>query len=101
MRIRALVLALCGAVSLALLPAGAHAFEIQGEDSDLPASPAEALGLNPVYALPQFEGSSLAMPYSSSTSDAGYISDYGNSIAIPAPGISQPTPAWQSSPFFR
>lgn len=101
MRTRALVLALCGAASLALLPAGAQAFEIQGEDAELPQSPAEALGLNPVYTLPQFEGSSLAMPYASSPSDAGFVSDYGNSIAIPAPGLSQPVPAWQSSPFFR
>jgi hypothetical protein len=101
MRIRAFVLALCGAASLALLPVGAQAFEIQGEDTDLPESAAEALGLNPIYTLPQFEGSSLAMPYSSSASDAGYVSDYGNSIAIPAPGLSQPTPAWQSSPYFR
>ena len=67
-----------------MLPAGAQAFEIQGEDTDLPESPAEALGLNPVYTLPQFEGSSLAMPYSSSASDAGFVSDYGNAIAIPA-----------------
>ena len=101
MRIRAIVLALCGAASLALLSAGAQAFEIQGEDSDIPESPAEALGLNPVYTLPQFEGSSLAMPYASSPDDTGFVSDYGNSIAIPAPGLSQPTPAWQSSPFFR
>lgn len=101
MRIRATVLALCGAASLALLPMGAQAFEIQGEDAQIPKSPAEHYGLDQVYTLPQFEGSSLAMPYSSSSSTGGNVSDYGNSIAIPAPGLSQPTPAWQSSPFFR
>lgn len=99
MRTRALILALCGAASLALLPAGAQAFEIQGEDADTPTSTAEALGLNPVYTLPQFEGSSLAMPYTSSPSDTGFVSDYGNSIPIPAPGVTQPTPAWASGPF--
>jgi hypothetical protein len=41
------------------------------------------------------------MPYNSTSTDGGFVSDYGNSIAIPAPGMSQPTPAWQSSPFFR
>lgn len=96
MRIRATVLALCGAASLALLPVGAQAFEIQGENADIPETPAEALGLNPIYSLPKFEGNSLAMPYSSSASDAGFVSDYGNSIAIPMPGVSQPTPAWQA-----
>jgi len=101
MRKRALIMALFGAASLALLPAGAQAFEIQGENADIPESAAEYHGLNPIYTLPQFEGSSLAMPYSSAPSDAGFVSDYGNSIAIPAPGISQPVPAWQSSPYFR
>ena len=99
---RKLVLVLCGAAGLALLPAGAQAFEIQGGGENMPGSAAEFHGLNPVYTLPQFEGSSLAMPYSSKTdSGSTSISDYGNSIPIPAPGISQPTPAWASSPFFR
>jgi len=97
MKIRGLVIALFGAASLALLPAGAQAFEIQGEDTDTPGSTAEALGLNPIYTLPKFEGSSLAMPYNSTSNDMGFVSDYGNSIAIPVPGLSQPTPAWRSS----
>ena len=101
MTIRALVLALIGAAGLALLPAGAMAFEIQGEEAELPKSAAEYHGLNPVYTLPQFEGSSLAMPYNSTNEYNGYVSDYGNSIAIPVPGLSQPTPAYQSGAFFR
>lgn len=101
MRIRALVLALSGAAGLALLPAGAIAFEIQGENAELPKSAAEYHGLSPIYSRPQFEGSSLAMPYSSTSSDDGFVSDYGNSIAIPVPGLSQPTPAYQSGAFFR
>ncbi len=97
-----LVLVLCGAAGLALLPTGVQAFEIQGGGEKMPGSAAEFHGLNPVYTLPQFEGSSLAMPYSSkSDSGSASVSDYGNSIPIPAPGISQPTPAWASSPFFR
>jgi hypothetical protein len=99
MRNFSLILALCGAAALALLPVGAQAFEIQGEDTEIPDSAAEFHGLAPVYTLPQFEGSSLAMPYTSSSNDSGFVSDYGNSIPIPAPGVSQPSPAWQSSPF--
>jgi len=95
-----LVLVLCGAVGLALAPAGAQAFEIQGEDANVPESAAEFHGLNPVYSLPKFEGSSLAMPYANS-GGTGSVSDYGNAIPIPGPGIDQPTPAWATSPFFR
>lgn len=99
---RNLVLALCGAASLALLPAGAIAFEIQGENAELPKSAAEYHGLNPVYTMPQFEGSSLAMPFNDGGSSiSGFVSDYGNAIAIPAPGVSQPTPAYRSGAFFR
>lgn len=101
MTIRALVLALCGVAGLAFLPAGAIAFEIQGQDAELPKSAAEYHGLNPVYSLPKFEGSSLAMPFNSKSGDSGFVSDYGNAIAIPVPGLSQPTPAYQSGAFFR
>ena len=103
MRTLGLVLVLCGAAGLALLPASANAFEIQGEGDKLPESPAEFHGLAPGYTvLPQFEGNSLAMPYNNSgTGYSGHVSDYGNSISIPAPGMSQPTPAYATSPFFR
>jgi len=101
MTMRAFFFALCGASSLALLPLRAQAFEIQGKDADLPKSAAEYHGLDPVYTMPQFEGSSLAMPYANSSGSSGFVSDYGNGIAIPAPGVSQPTPAWQSGAFFR
>jgi hypothetical protein len=98
---RHLVLVLCGAVGLALAPVGASAFEIQGEDAEIPESAAEYHGLSPAYTLPQFEGSSLAMPYNSSAYSSGAVSDYGNSIPIPAPGIDQPAPAWAISPLAR
>ena len=87
-------LVLCGAIGLVLLPARASAFEIQGKDAELPKSPAEYHGLAPAYSLPRFEGSSLAMPYNSSGDLSGYVSNYGNSIPIPAPGVDQPSPAW-------
>ena len=86
---------LCAAAGLAMLPAGASAFEVQGEGDKLPQSPAEFHGLSG-HGLPQFEGSSLAMPYNSNESSfSGHVSDYGNGIAIPMPGLSQPTPAFQ------
>ncbi|MGH6734991.1 MAG: hypothetical protein ACRECX_02770 [Methyloceanibacter sp.] len=100
MKYRGLVLVLCGAAGLALLPASASAFEIQGEGEKVPGSAAEFYGLNGTYTLPKFDGYSLAMPYSSSTStDSSHVSDYGNSIPIPAPGISQPAPAYMRGPF--
>ncbi|MFW2391355.1 MAG: hypothetical protein ACTSRM_03700 [Alphaproteobacteria bacterium] len=89
-----LSLVLCGALGLALLPARVSAFEIQGQDAELPKSAAEYHGLTPTYTMPRFEGSSLAMPYSSSNSLEGHISDYGNSITIPGPGVDQAAPAW-------
>ena len=98
---RAFYLALVAASSLALMPLSAGAFEIQGENAEIPRSSAEALGLSPNYSMPQFEGSSLAMPFANGGESSGFVSDYGNGIAIPAPGISQPTPAWQSGAFFR
>ena len=39
-------------------------------------------------------GSSLALPYIGKTDSSAFFSDYGNGIAIPAPGVDQPTPAW-------
>lgn len=98
---RASYFALVAAASLALAPVSAGAFEIQGEDAEIPTSTAEHLGLSPTHSLPQFEGSSLAMPFANSGEGSEFASDYGNAIAIPAPGISQPTPAWRSGPFFR
>jgi len=97
-----LVLVLCATAGLALLPARAYAFEIEGGGASDPDDAAKFESLSPVYVLPQFEGSSLAMPYSNSgTGISGHVSDYGNSISIPAPGMSQPTPAYATSPFFR
>jgi hypothetical protein len=97
-----LVLMLCAAAGLALLPASANAFEIQGGGENVPDSAAEFHGLPQAYVMPKFEGSSLAMPYTGNdTGISGHISDYGNTLSIPAPGMSQPTPAYATSPFFR
>jgi hypothetical protein len=43
------------------------------------------------------KGSSLALPYIGQA-DSAYISDYGNAIPIPGPGIDRPSPAWAYSP---
>ena len=99
MRNLGLVLVLCGAAGLAFAPVGANAFEIQGQDQKIPKSAAEYLGLSPTYTLPKFDGYSLAMPYNSSSEEGGYVSDYGNAISIPGPGIDRPVPAWASGPF--
>jgi hypothetical protein len=89
-----LVLALCAAAGFVLAPVCASAFEIQGGDEATPQSPAaQYQGFEQTYVLPDFKGSSLAMPYSSK-SESGNVSDYGNGISIPAPGVDQPAPAW-------
>jgi hypothetical protein len=99
---RHLLRPLCVAAGLVLLPFGAQAFEVFGEDASISEGAAPFTSLNQGYVLPEFKGYSLAMPYSSSGDSAGmHYSDYGNAIPIPGPGISQPTPAWASSPFFR
>jgi hypothetical protein len=43
------------------------------------------------------KGSSLALPYIGKA-DSEFITDYGNAIQIPAPGIDKPAPAWALSP---
>ncbi|MGH6864739.1 MAG: hypothetical protein ACREDO_00810 [Methyloceanibacter sp.] len=88
------------AVGLAYVPDSVQAFEIQGEDAKLPQTPAEFHGLGKDLPQPDFNGSSLAMPFSGD-GDGGQISDYGNSIPIPGPGIDAPAPAWSYRPSFR
>jgi hypothetical protein len=92
MKYLSLVLVLCGMASLAAAPA--RAFDVQGQNANLQdgvnqfSSPADPF-LNPDFT----KGSSLALPYIGSA-DSGFISDYGNSIPIPAPGIDRGAPAW-------
>ena len=96
MKYLSLVLVLCGVASLATAPV--RAFDIQGENATLQD------GSTPFVSPPnQFinsdysKGSSLALPYIGSA-DSDYISDYGNAIPIPGPGIDKPSPAWAYSP---
>jgi hypothetical protein len=95
-----LVLVLCGAASLALLPGSADAFEIQGAQPDNPNVSTHFAQPESMFLSPEFKGYSLATPYSSSQ-DSPYASSYGNAIPIPAPGVDQPAPAWALSPGFR
>ena len=94
MRNLGLVLVFCGAFGLAFAPGGAFAFEIQGEGENLPEHPAAKFQSLNTYVLPEFHGSSLAMPYNSKSDGSGFASDYGNAIPIPAPGVDLPRPAW-------
>lgn len=97
-----LVLPLSVAAGFVLLPFGAHAFEVYGEDASLADGSAPFTSLNKGYVMPEFTGSSLAMPYlSNSDSSGGHVSDYGNAIPIPGPGISLPSPAWAYGSAFR
>ena len=94
MRYLALIL-VAGAVAAIAAPEPARAFDIQGQNATIPE------GVQP-FSSPssQFfdtgysKGSSLALPYIGKADSSAYISDYGNMIAIPAPGVDLPRPAW-------
>jgi hypothetical protein len=100
MKISTFVLVVCSAAMLAAAPA--RAFDIQGEKADLQdgsggsqssavpfSAPVDAFG-NPDFS----RGSSLALPYSGKSDSGGFVSDYGNMITIPGPGIDRPVPIW-------
>ncbi|MGA7374546.1 MAG: hypothetical protein WBW37_18425 [Methyloceanibacter sp.] len=96
MRHLGLVLVLCGAAALVGMQGTARAFET--EDSGDPLDTKSLLAQPNSLMMQEFKGHSLAMPLSNKADGSGFVSTYGNSIAIPAPGIDQPTPAWASSP---
>jgi hypothetical protein len=97
-----LVLILCGTAGVFGASNGANAFEIQGENANASEGMAEFNNLNPTLLTPDmFKGHSLAMPFMGSDNSSGHVSDYGNAIPIPGPGIDQPAPAWALSPRFR
>lgn len=96
-----LVLVLCGAASLAVLPGSAGAFEIQGDQPDSPNVTTHFAQPESMFLSPEFKGYSLATPYSSDADSSPFASSYGNAIPIPAPGVDQPAPAWALSPAFR
>jgi hypothetical protein len=96
-----LVLILCGAAGILAAPNSANAFEIQGENANVEEG-AEFGNLNQTFLTPDmFKGHSLAMPFIGNGDSSENVSDYGNAIAIPGPGIDQPAPAWALTPRFR
>ena len=85
------------AVLCALAAAPAQAFEIQGEQASLEDAGAGFASPNPFLTPDLSKGSSLALPYIGKT-DSEFITDYGNAISIPAPGVDRPAPAWALTP---
>ena len=83
------------AVLCALAVPPAQAFEIQGENASLEGGAGFA-NPNPFLTPDLSKGSSLALPYIGKT-DSEFITDYGNAISIPAPGVDKPAPAWALS----
>ena len=82
------------AVTLSTLPGTAEAFELQGATVVLPDATSQfgELGITPS------PGGSLNLLRDDPSSPG--LPQYGNSIAIPGPGID--APAWTySSPYFR
>jgi hypothetical protein len=96
MRRLAVVLVLCGATALIGSSGVARAFET--EDSGDPIDTKSLLAQPHSLMMQDFNGHSLAMPLSAKAESGAFVSSYGNAIAIPAPGIDQPTPAWATSP---
>ena len=99
MKYLSLVLVFCGMASLAATPA--RAFEIQGENASLKDDSNQFASPTDQFLTPDFtKGSSLALPFVGK-SDSAFMSDYGNSITIPGPGIDRAAPAWAYGSAFR
>lgn len=90
------ILVLCGVAALAGAPDTAHAFELQGAPD--PANFKSLAAPQQNLFTQEFTGHSLAMPLSGQTDSSGPVTQYGNSIPIPGPGIDLPAPAWAYSP---
>jgi hypothetical protein len=89
------ILVLCGALTLASAAGTAGAFEVEGASAVNPTT----LGIQPNLEPGEFKPYSLATPLTGSVDNgSATILSYGNSIAIPAPGVDLPTPAWATSP---
>ena len=95
-----LVLVLCGVAGLAAAPDRAYAFDIEGQNATLQDGASHYAAPTDMFFKPDYtKGSSLALPYIGQ-GDSGHVSDYGNSILIPGPGVE--APAWTySSPYFQ
>jgi hypothetical protein len=96
MRRLAVALVLCGAAALIGWSGVARAFET--EDSGDPIDTKSLLAQPHSLMMEDFKGHSVAMPLSQKAESDVFVSSYGNAIAIPAPGVDQPTPAWATSP---
>jgi hypothetical protein len=94
MKYLALILVCCTAAAV-IAPKPARAFDIQGQNAAVPdaVEPFSALFPEAIDSN-DARGSSLALPYIGKSDSSVFISDYGNGIAIPAPGVDRPTPAW-------
>jgi hypothetical protein len=95
MRNLGFVLALCGAAALVGAPGVARAFETQGSGDPING---QSLLAQPQSFAQDIKAHSLAMPLAGKSDSSGFVSSYGNSIPIPAPGIDTPAPAWAMSP---
>ena len=95
-----LVLALCAAACFATASGSAYAFDIEGQNATLEDGVSHFT--TPVDDFIKSNGGarSLAMPYTGDSDSSVHISEYGNSISIPTPGMD--APAWTySSPYYQ
>jgi len=91
----ALILATCAVAAIAA-PDQARAFDIQGQNATVQdgVEPFSSSLANQGIDWTAPQGSSLALPYVSKSDSSTFISDYGNSITIPSPGVDKAAPVW-------
>ncbi len=90
-----LVLLACGLAGLAAVPRAAYAFDIEGQNATLEDGVSHFT--SPVEDFIKSNGGaqSLAMPLTGESDSSAHISDYGNAISIPGPGVE--APGWSYS----
>jgi hypothetical protein len=97
-----LVLAVCSAACFVAASGSAYAFDIEGQNASLEDGSSHFSTPADDFIKANSGARSLAMPLASGESDwtDAHISQYGNAISIPAPGLE--APAWTySSPYFQ
>ena len=91
-----IALVTCAAAALFIASGPARAFDIEGQSASLQdGSNQFADPVDQFFDPDAPKASSLAMPYNSkSDTYSDFVSEYGNMIPIPSPGIDRPAPAW-------
>ena len=95
MKYLVLIFATCAVAAIAT-PDRARAFDIQGQNATITegVQPFSSSLANQGIDWTAPQGSSLAMPFIGKSDTSTFVSDYGNSITIPGPGVDRAAPVW-------